>query len=86
MTLPGDCASPMESIPVPGRREFLDELIEGLTTSEWRYLRDRLMQRHLFCDIFGKLPLEIALSVAAYLDPLDVVAMREKMAFTSNRR
>ena len=50
--------------------------MESLTTSEWRYLRDRLTQRHLYCDIFGKLPLEIALSVAAYLDPLDVVAMR----------
>jgi hypothetical protein len=76
MALAGSCTSTTTSIPMPARHEFLDELIEGLTAYEWRYLRDRLMQRYLHFDVFGKLPLELAVCVAAYLDPLDVVALR----------
>lgn len=70
-------STPAETdVPVPTRHQFLDDLIEGLTAYEWRYLRHRLMQRRFQCDVFGELPLEIALCIVAYLDPLDVVVSR----------
>lgn len=77
MSLAGNGTSTDNGRRLIDRRQLLDTLVEGLTTSEWRYLRDRLMQDHYHYDIFGKLPLELALCVAAYLDPLDVVALRQ---------
>jgi hypothetical protein len=76
MAFARNCMSITTRTPIPARHEYLDYLIEGLTAHEWRYLRDRLIQRCFHCDVLGKLPLELAICVAAYLDPLDVVALR----------
>jgi hypothetical protein len=76
MALPTDAASTKTGRPIAARYEFLDCLVESLTACEWRYLRERLMRRCFHYDVFGKLPLELAVFVAGYLDPLDVVALR----------
>jgi hypothetical protein len=76
MALAGNSTPAKPSRPVPSRHQFLDDLTEGLTKYEWRYLRDRLLKRNFHCDVFGTVPLEIAFCVAAYLDPLDIVVLR----------
>ncbi len=65
-------------VPPPGmdvhrRKEFLDNFITSLSSHDVRYLKDRVSKIDLRTDIVSRLPLELRILVASYIDGIDII-------------
>ncbi|KZF22790.1 hypothetical protein L228DRAFT_260924 [Xylona heveae TC161] len=58
------------------RREILDRFVQGLSSYEWRYLKDQLNARTFQQDPMAVLPLEIICNIVPHVSPTDVVRLR----------
>ncbi|KAK6543296.1 hypothetical protein TWF694_000052 [Orbilia ellipsospora] len=72
----GEAVVVFDRASLQDRTSFVSHLFDHLRPSEKHILHSRLLEDNFFFDIFGQLPLDIALHVADYLDPRDIILLR----------